>query len=97
MKDSQEVLGDSSAGLQVRAFQIPWTTGATCLTKRCATVVWLILTGPVLLLTFLISPGQILINGYNSQLISCSFFSNYIRILTVQTRISNPVPISLEA
>lgn len=83
--------------LQVRAFQIMWTAGATCLTKRSSARLQLISTVavPALLLIFFISPGQILINGYNSQLISCSFFSNYIRILTVLKRISNPVLTSL--
>lgn len=90
----QGVLCNSNPVLQVRAFQITWTTEATCLTARSAQC-GSAYHAASLLLIFLISPGQILINGYNSQLISCSFFSNYIRILTVQKRISNPVLISL--
>lgn len=93
----QGVLCNASSVLQVRAFQITWSTGATCLSNHGGgrPVAHQRATVPALLLIFLISPGQILINGYNSQLISCSFFSNYIRILTVQKRISNPVLISL--
>lgn len=44
----------------------------------------------LLLIFSLISLGPVLINGYHSQMISCSFCSNYIHGLTIPRTVSKP-------